>query len=652
MRRILVISSTVLCLWVGIATASEEDAEELEPLVVTASRTAVPLARAGSSITLISRQEIEQRHAQFVIDLLREVPGVAVSRSGGVGQFAQARLRGAEANQTLILIDGIEANDPGLGSEFDFADLLAFDVESIEVIRGPQSSLWGSDALAGVISITTRRAEHPLRLTGHAGGGSFGTFRGGGSLERKSQKYHLAVFGTHYQSDGINVAEHGDEDDGYTNGTVSLRGGVDPLPGLSIEAVGRHTDGRSEFDPTPFPLFRPADGDREREVEQNYGRVQATLDLFEGGWQHRLGAAITDTDNDNFEDGVEETSTNGEKFKIDYQTSVFFETAVLADAVHTLTFAFEHEREEFVQRGTPSFFGDPNQDQDTTNIGYVGEYRLEVWDQVFLSGAVRQEDNDLFEDATTYRATVAYVHPSWSTKLHGSYGTGVKNPSFTERFGFTPDTFFGNPNLAPEKSEGWEIGIEQPFFRGRLTAGATYFDEQLEEEINGFFFDPALGPFGGFTPVNTDGESERQGVEMILTAIPLEGFSLKGAYTYTDSTQPDEVTGQDVREIRRPEHVASLAGNYRFLADRANINLTVEYTGEQIDNDFSTVPATRVTLDHYTLVNLAMSYALHEKVRVFGRVENLLDEDYQDVFGFETPGIGGLLGLEVGLDLM
>ncbi|MGH8579071.1 MAG: TonB-dependent receptor [Gammaproteobacteria bacterium] len=328
----------------------------------------------------------------------------------------------------------------------------------------------------------------------------------------------------------------------------------------------------------------------------------------------------------------------------------------MADATHTLTFAFEREREEFVQRGIPSFFGDPNQDQDTTNIGYVGEYRLGVWDQVFLSGAVRHDDNDAFEDATTYRATAAYIHPSWSTKLHGSYGTGVKNPSFTERFGFTPESsgnFFGNPKLEPEKSEGWEIGIEQPLFQGRLTAGATYFDEQLEDEINGFFFDPTLGgPFGGFTAVNMDGESERRGVELILAALVSEGLSLKGAYTYTDSTQPDEMTGRDVREIRRPEHVASLAANYRFLADRANINLTVEYTGEQIDNDFSTVPATRVTLDDYTLVNLTVSYALHEKARVFGRVENLLDEDYQDVFGFETPGIGGFLGLEVGLDLM
>jgi vitamin B12 transporter len=414
--------------------------------------------------------------------------------------------------------------------------------------------------------------------------------------------------------------------------------------------LARHTIAEKDFDPAPFPAFVPADGDRESKSTQTYIMGRAKLDLFDGGWQHIASVAFTDTDNDNFANGEENTSTQGEKLKFSYQTSIFFDTTAFADASHTVTLAIETETEKFKQTGKASFFGDPNQEQRFTNNGFVAEYRLDLWDRLFISTSVRYDDNDLFENPITYRGSIAYNITTTGTTLRGAYGTAVKNPSFTDRFGFTPDTFFGNPNLDPERSKGWEVGIDQDLFNDRMRISLTFFHERLEDEINGFFFDPILGTFGGFTAVNIDGESERKGVEVSVQTDITDSLMIIGSYTYVDSTQ-ENVLGKQVREIRRPEHVASLNANYRFLNDKANINLGINYTGKQNDNDFSTFPATPVSLDDYVLVNLAAEYSFTENISLFGRIENLLNQDYRDIFGFDTPGIAGYAGIRMNLDL-
>jgi vitamin B12 transporter len=642
-----VVLSVFLVTFAPFALSAED--EDMETIVVSASRTPVPLDAVGSSVTVIGPEQIEMRSPVFVHELLQTVPGADISRSGGLGANAQIRVRGAEANQTLVMIDGIEANDLSLGSEFDFAHLTVDGVERIEVLRGAQSSLWGSDALSGVVNIVTRRGEGPWRVQGFGSGGSFGTAEGGGGISGGTDRYHLALHGRYFDSGGTNVALSGSERDAYGNTTLSLRAGYSPIEVLDFDIVLRHSDVTKEFDDTPFPAFVPADSDRGTQSDQTYGRAQASLSLFEGRWEHRLGGAVTTTDNDNFAGGVEDSSTQGKKYRVDYQTSVRFSTPQFASAEHTLTFAWEREREEFTQRGAPSFFGDPNQDQEIDSTGYVGEYLIGLWDQLYLSGAVRHDDNDDFGDATTYRATGAWVSPTRATKVHVSWGTGAKNPTFTERFGFTPDTFFGNPDVQPEESEGWEVGVEQPFLDEQLRLGVTYFDEQLDNEINGFFFDPGIPPFGGFTAVNLDGRSERNGVEAYFETGIWQGLDASGAYTYTDATEPD-AAGRQIREVRRPKHVASFNVGYRFYGERARINFHLDYTGRQNDFDFSTFPATIVRLDDYALVDVAAGFRVTEYLEIFARIENLLDEEYQEVFGFATPGIAAYGGVRVTFD--
>lgn len=627
-------------------SAQSKDIKHLADMLVTASRTPLSTQQTGSSYTIIDAEQITQRQAVHVSDLLRDVPGIAVSRSGGIGAQTQIRLRGSEADQTLVLIDGIEANDPAQGSVFDFAHLLTSDIDRIEIIRGPQSALWGSDAMGGVINIITREAVSGSQLTGLLEGGSFATAHGAVGVSERGERHHVSINGNFVRSNGTNVAEQGDEEDGYRNGTLNLKAGMNPLDNLELTFVARHTTAEKEFDPAPFPAFVPTDGDRTSDTSQTYGLARAKLDLFSGIWQHIVSAAFTGTDNENFADGVEDTSTEGQKLKFSYQTNVFFETTALADASHTLTFAYENESEDFKQRGQPSFFGDPNQDQEFTNNSFIGEYRLGLWEHLFFSASVRHDANDLFDDATTYRGSLSYRLTQTGTTLRGAYGTAVKNPSFTDRFGFTPDTFFGNPNIKPETSRGWEIGLDQRLLDDRVLISVTLFRERLEDEINGFFFDPSLS---GFTAVNINGKSERKGIEFALQAEVTDKLNINGSYTYVDSTQ-DDGTGRQIREIRRPEHVASLNANYRFLAEKVNINLGIDYTGEQNDSDFSTFPATPVTLDDYVLVNLTTEYALTRSFTLFGRVENLLDDDYRDVFGFDTPGIAGYAGVRVKFD--
>jgi vitamin B12 transporter len=314
--------------------------------------------------------------------------------------------------------------------------------------------------------------------------------------------------------------------------------------------------------------------------------------------------------------------------------------------------ALLHEKQDFRQRGDvivldpddPAQNLDPNQDQDQRTTAAVLEVIVSPLRQTSISLSARYDDNSDYDDVATYRATTAWTTASTRTRLHASYGTGQKAPTFVERFGFFPDQFVGNPDLVPETSTGWETGIEQPLFDSRVSLGATYFHEDLQDEINGFAFDPATFLF---TAENLDGESKRRGVEVTAQARVTEGLRVSGSYTYLDATEPDSSTGDETREIRRPRHVASLNGDWRFLANRADVNLNLAYVGDRTDVFFEPVAFEKeiVNLDSYYLASVAVSYRATEQVRVYARVENLLDDNYEDVYGYSTPGRGAYAGI-------
>lgn len=633
-------------LWAGAVIAwchvvpamAEGEVEQHQEVVVSASRVPLPAKEIGSAVTVITQEQLEQRQVRVVSDVLRDVPGLAVSRTGPVGALTQLRIRGAEGNQTLVLIDGIEVNNPAAGSEFNLANLLNAEIERIEVLRGPQSALYGSDAIGGVVNIVTKRPEAGFTATVRGEGGSFATRSGLFNIGFGSERFYLSGTLDRFVTNGVSVAEEDDgnsEDDGYANTTARIKVGIKPFDFLEIDAVGMAVDSDRDGDASA-PVVNAIDSEDESETSQRYGLARAKLTLFDGAWEHIGRASALEDETDFFNGtGAKTFTSRGEKSKFDYQTNLFLSTPEVAGAEHTLTFAAEREREE---QFTDSAFSGPNR-VDVVNYGYVGEYRVGLWDRLFLSGGLRYDDNDrLFDDEFTYRATAAYLHEESGTRLHGSVGRGVKNPTLFELFGSTP-TFSGNPDLEAEESIGWDAGVEQSLFGDRLILDVTYFNNRIDDLIQG----------AGNTAVNLSGTSKIQGVEVTAAAEPLPGLSLNAAYTFTNGEDAD---GREL--IRRARHAASFNANYGFdlFARPANVNLAVRYNGAQDDRVFDSffpVQTRTVTLDSYTLVNLGVSYEIHDGVELFARGENLLDDDYQDVFGFGTPGISGFAGVRIRL---
>ncbi|MSR09010.1 MAG: TonB-dependent receptor [Gammaproteobacteria bacterium] len=648
-----------ICFAVFIATAASAttvSAEEIrDTLVVTASRIPVPLSASGSSVTVIDREQIDARQSVFAVDLLQDVPGVAVSRSGSIGAQTQVRIRGAEANQVLVLIDGIEVNDPAGNDEFAFQDLTTWDVERIEVVRGPQSALWGSDALAGVINVITRQPTDEFSAAGFAEGGAFDTYSVGGRVSGEVLGARTGLSLSRVNSNGSNSSRSGDEDDGYQNTTGSLTLAGSPTDNLELDLVGRYTSTSKDFDASDFSTSLPADSTETTDVDLGYFRTGGTLKLMEERWTQSLQAAWTTTDTENANAFGDNGSTGADKYGIYYQTSWQF-TPRIADAPgDSVTLALLHEQQDFTQRGDvltfpgpapgdpPQVF-DPNQNQDQRTTAAVLEAIYSPLPRSSVSLSARYDNNSDYDDVATYRATTAWTTASTRTRLHASYGTGQKAPTFVERFGFFPDTFTGNPDLEPETSKGWEAGLDQPLFEGRVSLGATYFHEDLKNEINGFVFDPGTG---GFTADNLQGESQRRGVEITALARLTGGLRLAGSYTYLDATEPDALTGDDKGEVRRPRHVATVNGDWRFFDNRADVNLNLSYVGDRTDVFFGPPNFDRATvnLDSYYLASVAVSYRATEQVRVYARVENLLDQNYEDVYGYNTPGLGAYAGL-------
>ncbi|MBP2227867.1 vitamin B12 transporter [Azospirillum agricola] len=610
-------------------TATQGTTVALPALSVTANRVPTPAAGTGSALTIITGEELEQRQTSVLSDVLREVPGVAVNRTGPVGTLTQVRIRGSEGNQTLVIVDGIEMNDPSSGSEYDFANLLAGDVERVEVLRGPQSALYGSDAVGGVINIVTRRGKGPLSAKAAVEGGSFGTLAGRASVAAGNERYDAALSGQGVISDGVSVADRrrgNPEKDGYRNGTLAGNFALRPTDNSEIGVVGRYTRFRADTD--DFVGGRGAvDSGTDTSGEQYFGRLQGKVAFFDGRWEHIAGVSHGNQQRDYRDSAKTVTSSyEGRKTKLDYQTNL---TLTGGPAEHVLTAAVEHEDEKAISKSSFSNF-----DRSIGSTGLVGQYKLGLFERLTLTGSVRHDDNDLFRDATTWRTTAAYLIDSTGTKLRASYGTGVKNPTLFELYGYTA-TYAGNPDLKPEKARGWDAGFDQPLWGRRASLDATYFNQRIRDLITGT----------GRTSVNMPGESRVRGVELGLSVEPVDKLVLRGSYTLTDG---EDSTGTEL--VRRPRQLASLNVNYRFLDDRANANLGIVYNGRASDWAYDAAYNRQVVhLAPYTLVNLAGSYRLTEQVDVFARVENLFDRHYEEVWTYGAPGRAGYVGLRLAL---
>jgi vitamin B12 transporter len=555
-----------------------------------------------------------------------------------------ARVRGAEANQVMVMIDGIRANDIAGDDAYNFANLTSYDIERVEVLRGPQSALYGSDAIGGVINVITRQANQPFSGRAFVEAGSFDTRHAGVQLGTAREKVKVNFGGSYVDTEGTNISRQGDEKDGYRNLTTTFNAAYDPTEKLGFDFLGRYTDAKTDFDDAGFGP--PVDADRVTDSSQTYLLGKMHLAVFDERWTHEWRTTWVDTDNVNLVDGAWNDSTAGERLGAYYQTTIGLHENADAGTSHRLTLAGDYQQQKYMQRGIVQPWGDPNKDEKLDNMGYVAEYVAQPLAPWSLSLALRYDDNSDFKNATTYRATTSYLIDRFDIRFRGSVGTGQKNPTFTERFGFftsATSNFIGNPDLEPEESTGWDVGIDKGLLDDNLVLKGTYFDEKLDNEINGFFCDPVLMTC---TAINEDGTSKRKGVELEFDATLPANLGLNGSYTYMDATEPGP-SGADQIEIRRPRNMAALNLNYAFAQNRGNANLNASYSGKQEDDDFSSFPASRVELDAYTLVNLTFGFEVTKLVALTARVDNLFDKDYENVYGFASPGRGVFAGVRL-----
>jgi vitamin B12 transporter len=604
---------------------------EIEEVLVSASLIPITASRSANAVTVIDRAQLRNRATVSLSNILRDVPGFSVSQVGVLGSQTQIRVRGAEANHLLVTIDGVEANDPSQGDEFSWGTLTASDIERIEIIRGPQSSLRGSDAVAGVVNIITRSAEKSsvgLFLES----GNWATHHSGFNIGYKQGDFDIRFGLSHIESEGDNIARRGDENDGYRNTTYNIRSGLKLSDQIDISFAARESDGMNQFDADNDFDGLIEDQDRVSEFENSTMRFQGDYSSKDGTWQHKVLISQSKSDNNAFADKAKGNVTASTKDQIQYIGSFTWD-----QGAQNIAALVEREEEDWMQRGEITWgVYDPNQDRERDTDSVAVEYRTDINDHLTLAASARHDDNSEFDSAKTYRAEAIYQLTE-AIRLRGAVGTAVKNPTFTERFGFYTN-FIGNPNLIPEESTSWELGADQLIMGGALTLSLTIFEAELENEIDGFVYDPATF---AYTSSNINGTSERKGAELSAVGNISESMSLSAAYTYTDSTGDDAV-----REVRRPRHIASLNLGWQ-AAHNLHLNTNIQFTGEQTDVYFPPFPEPSqvVALSNHTLVNINLNYSATEKFEMYLKLENALNENYEEVFGYQTLGFGASLGL-------
>ncbi len=589
----------------------------------------IPAREIGSAVTVVTGEQLRAQQIRNAADALRGLPGVSVSQTGGGAGLTQIRIRGAEANHTLVLIDGIDASDPS-GNEFDWSNLLAEDIERIEVIRGAQSGIYGSKAIGGVINIITKGGQGPLTLTARAEAGGYGTSDVAARASGGTDRFWLSVGANYREQNDFNWDPWGSEDDSWRHSTFQVKGGVTLMQGMMLDFFARRSDRFAHTDadffaPRPQTPFSSAIDTPDTADQQTFlGGVNLRWDMLGGALTHVVKANRNDSDLESFTFGS--VSTNDSVVDtLSYLATYRFEASQLLQSKHSISGFIEKKDEEF----TPTSLFTDGLTRKRGHVATVAEYRVGFYDRLFVGGSIRRDDNDEFADFTTWNVNASLNIPEIGLRPHASTGTGVALPGMFEQFGSILGTFVGNPNLVPEESESWDAGVEFTLLGGRALLDVTYFNANLTNEIDGF----------GNTLFNQFGESKRSGVEVAGRIVVLPGVSLGGSYTYLDATEPN---GQ--QEDRRPKHTGRADLNYSFDAGRGNLNVAAIYNGANPYVDL--VSFDLVTLDPYWLVNVAASYRLTPEWEVFGRVENALDERYEELLGYNTLGLTAYAGVK------
>jgi vitamin B12 transporter len=626
-RSLLIAVVTSLCSLARVAAASTELEDGPDTIVVTATRIPTPELQVASSISVITADDIAVRQIQTLSDVLKDVPGLNVIQTGGPGGQTSVFMRGTNSNHTKVLVDGIDVSDPSSPTgTFDFGQFPSQDIQKVEILRGPQSGLYGSDAIGGVINIITQSGSGPAQFHASAEAGSFDTFNQGAGVSGSQDGFHYVANIEHLHSGETPVTPlyllaPGERriDDYYDNVTGSTKLGFDVTEHFDVGLVARYTDSHLRLtgeNEDNFPADFPDSAQSENDTRQYYTRATAHLMAFDGGLEQTLGVAYSNIKSYETSPESPESDFFGSRVKIDWQGNIRLATD------ERLVLGAEHQRDEMTV---------PLSASTTIDSGYA-ELQSSVADAFFNTLSVRYDDNDRFGGKVTYRVAPAYVIQETGTKFKASVGTGFKAPTLSQMFQNFPDfDFFANPNLKPESSLGYDLGVEQALGHDSVRFGVTYFRNNIKNLID----DNA-----DFTTYANVGRAVTQGAESFLSYQPLKELSVRLDYTYTQAM--DDILHQEL--LRRPKHKGDLATTWQ-ATDRWSLAATVLAVGSWVDGnrDFS---ISRLNAPGYTTVDLATGYDLTSHLTVYGRVTNLLDRHYENPVGFLQPSIGVFAGIK------
>lgn len=597
-----------------------------DQIIITASRTPEAPAQTPASVTVIDATRIERLDEPMIPALLRLTPSLAVTTQGPAGSLTEVRIRGAENNQTLFFIDGIRINDPASGDIPRF-ELLNADIASrIEVVRGPQSALWGSEAIGGVIAVNGTDDVPPLAATAEAG--SFGFERASLSAGGTKGRGSLAAAVGWQRATGIDSFNGMGDRDGYHNLSGRLRGTFAVTSAVKLGFAGVALSGRSAFDgydPVTFDHGDTLDNSRNALAA---GRIWADLGAPDAPWSGEISASLLGSTNRNYLADAEQNRTRGSRRTVSAQIQHRFATGPVE---HRLILAADSERETF-HASDIIYWGFTDQDRSRDHQALTAEWRA---DTGHLHGdvAVRRDIFNRFADATSLRAS-ALTQLGAGFALAGSYAEGIAQPTFFDLYGFFPGNFVGNPALKPESSRGYEISLR--FRRADFEASLTCYRQRLHDEIVDVFY-PVT------TTMNSPGISRRAGVEAEL-GWRLGQTRITANYAYLKATEPGDLPDSEVQERRRPRHSGSIAVD--GSAGRLSYGASLAYVGDHLDRT-EIYPYPVVTLHDYWLASIRVAYEVRPGVELFARGSNLLDQKYEDSAGYRTEGRGVFAGIRL-----
>ncbi len=626
MVKNMLILMAIVALFISAGPCVAEDAKaevkyDLGKVLVTATKTQIYQFEVGSSASVITAEELKKKGKTTVLEVLRTVPGVAIAESGSFGGSTSLYLRGAKPGHTLVLIDGIEVNDPmAIDRSFDFAHLSTDNIERIEIIRGPQSTLYGSDAIGGVINIITKKGEGKTKFELVTEGGSHNTFKQSISSSSGTKRADIFLSYSHLESDGISKAKDGAEKDGYSNSTFSSRLGYKISDDCRLGFVLRYTDTETDIDDTYYD-----DDPNYTAWRKNLAGRLSLEQAINSWWDHRLSFYYTDVrrkyrdEKDHLDISEDKQSWyKGDNKRFEWQNNFSFSDL----DVLTLGLEYEEERGTSLYRYLSSISKIDR--RKVNNKAYYLQNQFKLWKKLFTTLGFRVDDHQVFGLEPTYKLSTAYIIPQTATRLKGNWGTGFKAPSIYQLY-----SSYGDPNLKPDESRSYDFGFEQNFLNGKISFGATYFHNEFKNMID---YDWNVSKYQNIA------NAEAKGGECELTFQPQDNLSIGANYTYTKTKDKD--TG--LKLGRRPRHQVGLDINFSFL-DKGNLNLSADYLSSRWDNNTNTH-----RLKQYIKADLFVSYDFTETFQIFANIKNLLDREFQQIYGYAVPGISFYGGCKIG----